>query len=157
MTVAATTGYLRTVAFRPLHSPLRWLLASAAVIVAAAHVPVIAPHLEEAPYMGALFVVLTVGCGTIGLTALIRDPAGLYVLATVPCGLAVVGYAATRLIAFPMLADDVGNWLEPLGIVSVLGELTVVATAILALRQGATFPRRPQDRVRADAMAPGEP
>jgi hypothetical protein len=34
-----------------------------------------------------------------------------------------------------MLADDVGNWLEPLGIVSVLGELTVIATAMTALRR----------------------
>lgn len=135
MTVAATTGTLRTFTFRPLHSPLRWLLAAAGVIVAGAHVPVIASHLDEAPYMGALFVALTVGCVGIGLAALIGDPAGLYVLATVTCGLAVVGYAATRLVAFPMLADDVGNWLEPLGIVSVLGELTVIATAMTALRR----------------------
>ena len=36
------------------------MLAVAAVIAAAAHVPVIAPHLSEAPYMGVLFIVLTV-------------------------------------------------------------------------------------------------
>jgi hypothetical protein len=133
---AATTASLRPFALRPRHSPLRWLLAATTVIVAAAHVPVIAPHLDEAPYMGALFIVLTVGCATIGLAALIRDTAGLYMVATVTCGLAVVGYAATRLLAFPMLADDVGNWLEPLGIVSVIGELTVIATAMTALLQG---------------------
>jgi hypothetical protein len=120
---------------RPLHSPLRWLLAAAAAAAAAAHVPVIGPHLDEAPYMGVLFVVLTVGCGAIGLTALIRDSAALYALARVTCGLAVIGYAATRLVAFPMLADDVGNWLEPLGVVSVVAELVVIATATTASLQ----------------------
>jgi len=46
------------------------------------------------------------------------------------CTAAVIGYLATRLVAFPMLADDVGNWFEPLGVVSVLSELVVVASAI---------------------------
>jgi hypothetical protein len=134
-TIPAKMAGLRTFALAPLHSPLRTVLAAAAVLVAAAHVPVIAPHLDEAPYMGVLFVVLTIGCLAIGLAALIRDSAGLYALAVLTCGLAVIGYAATRLVAFPMLADDVGNWLEPLGVVSVLGELIVIATAVTALRK----------------------
>ena len=132
----ARTGGLRSFALRPLRSPLRLLLAVAVVVVAAAHVPVIGPHLDEAPYMGVLFVVLTAGCAAIGLAALIRDSAAVYALAVLTCGLAVVGYAATRLVAFPMLADDVGNWLEPLGVVSVIGELAVIATALAALVWG---------------------
>ena len=71
---------------------------------------------------------------SIGIAALIRDSAGVYALAVLTCGLAVVGYAATRLTAFPMLADDVGNWLEPLGVVSVGSELIVIAMALTALR-----------------------
>ena len=128
-----STADLRSFALRPVLSPLRWVLAAAALVVAVAHIPVIAPHLDEAPYMGWLFVVLTVGCLAIGLTVLIRDSAAVYALATVTCGLAVVGYVATRLVAFPMLADDVGNWLEPLGVVSIIGELIVIATALTAL------------------------
>jgi hypothetical protein len=54
------------------------------------------------------------------------------------CGAAVVGYVATRLTAFPQLADDVGNWFEPLGVVSVLTEALVVVLAVVAVR------RRPQ-------------
>jgi hypothetical protein len=125
----------RFFALRPLRSPLRPVVAAAAVLVAAAHVPVIAPHLDEAPYMGVLFVVLTVGCLAIGLATLIRDSAALYAMAVLTCGLAVVGYAATRVVAFPMLADDVGNWLEPLGVVSVVGEVLVIAAAVTALRR----------------------
>jgi hypothetical protein len=33
----------------PMRSTLRWLMATAAVSAAAAHIPVIAPHLNEAP------------------------------------------------------------------------------------------------------------
>ena len=127
---------VRAFALDALRSPLRWVLAAAVVVVAAAHVPVIAPHLDEAPYMGVLFVVLTAGCLALGVAAPIRDSAAVYALAVLTCGLAVAGYAATRLVAFPMLADDVGNWLEPLGVVSLLGELVVIATAGTALRSG---------------------
>jgi hypothetical protein len=115
-------------------SPWRWLLAVAAVVTAVAHVPVIAPHLEEAPYMGALFVVLTVACLFLAAAALVRDTTLIYGLALLTCGLGVVGYLATRSVAFPQLADDVGNWFEPLGVVSVLAELVVITAAILGLR-----------------------
>jgi hypothetical protein len=54
-------------------SPWRWLLTVAAVVTAVAHVPVIAPHLEEAPYMGVLFVVLTVACMFLAAATLVRD------------------------------------------------------------------------------------
>jgi hypothetical protein len=123
---------------RPLHRPQARWLAVAALVAAAAHVPVIAPHLDEAPYMGVLFIVLTVGCTVVGLAALVRDTAAVYALAALTCGLAVVGYVATRLVAFPMLADDVGNWFEPLGVVSVLSETAVVLVAVWALRRRST-------------------
>lgn len=137
-TTTAGPGFLQ----RPMRSRQRWTLAVAAVVAAAAHVPVIAPHLDEAPYMGALFILLTAACLALAATALIRDSAAVYALAILTCGLAVIGYVATRLVAFPMLADDVGNWLEPLGVVSVISETIVVATALVALLHGPT--PRPQ-------------
>ena len=99
----------------PLHSPWRWLLATAAGVAALAHLPVIGPHLHEAPYMGEEFIVLTAACTLIALAALVCDSAAVYGLTAITCGLAIIGYVATRLIAFPQLADDVGNWFEPLG------------------------------------------
>ena len=113
----------------------RWVLAAAAAVAAIAHVPVIGPHLEEAPYMGVLFVVLTAACAVLGAAALLRGGRAVYLLTVLTCGLAVVGYAATRLVAFPMLADDVGNWLEPLGVVSIVSESIAVVAALVALRR----------------------
>jgi hypothetical protein len=105
----------------------------AAVIGALAHLPVVAEHLREAPYMGEEFIVLIVACLLIAVACLVCDSAAVYALAVLTCGLAVVGYILTRLVAFPELADDVGNWLEPLGVVSVLAESTAVAVAAAAL------------------------
>jgi hypothetical protein len=105
------------------------------VVAAAAHVPVIAPHLAEAPYMGYLFIALTAACLAIGAAVVLSERPAAYGAAVAVCGAAVIGYAATRLVAFPMLADDVGNWFEPLGVVSVLSESLVVVLGLIALRR----------------------
>jgi hypothetical protein len=118
---------------RPLRSRQRWALAGAVAVAAAAHIPVIAPHLDEAPYMGALFVLLTAACVALAAAVLVRDSTAVYALAALTCGLAIIGYIATRVVPFPMLADDVGNWLEPLGVVSLLSEAVVVIAAVTAL------------------------
>lgn len=125
---------VRGFVWSPKASPWRWVLAPAAAVAAAAHIPVIAPHLDEAPYMGALFIVLTVGCAVLAAAALTRDSAAIYALAILTCGLAIIGYIATRVVAFPELSDDVGDWLEPLGVVSILAEAVVVTAATNALR-----------------------
>jgi hypothetical protein len=121
----------------PQRAPQRWLLAAAAALAAAAHVPLIGPHLNEAPYMGVLFILLTAGCVLLAGAALVHDAPVVYAAAAA-CGLAIAGYAGTRLVAFPMLADDVGNWLEPLGIVAILAETVVVISAVRALRRRRT-------------------
>jgi hypothetical protein len=107
----------------------------AALVAAAAHVPVIGPHLEEARYMGVLFLLLTIACGGLAVTLVVHDGAGVYAAAVALCGTAIAGYVATRTVAFPELADDVGNWLEPLGVVAVISEATVVITALAVLRE----------------------
>ncbi len=120
---------------RPLRAPQRWVLVAAALVAGVAHIPVTPEHLQEAPYMGVLFVLLSTACAALAAMAVIRDVPGVYLASATVCGLAIAGYAATRLVAFPMLADDVGNWLEPLGVVSIISEAVVVAAAVSALRR----------------------
>jgi hypothetical protein len=122
--------------WQPLRDRWRVVTAFAALVAAAAHVPVIGEHLEEAPYMGVLFLLLTIACTVLAAAIVAFDARWTYGSATLICGLAIVGYAATRLVAFPQLADDVGNWLEPLGVVAVLSEATVVGLAARALHRG---------------------
>jgi peptidoglycan/LPS O-acetylase OafA/YrhL len=121
----------------PIRFRWRFAVALAALVAAVAHVPVIGEHLEEAPYMGVLFLLLTIACTVLAIGMLVRDAPPVYAAAASVCALAVLGYAATRIVAFPQLDDDVGNWLEPLGVVSVLSECCVVAGALMALRSSA--------------------
>jgi hypothetical protein len=120
----------------PLRSRLRWPLAALAVISAAAHLPVLSEHVNEAPYMGLEFIVFIVACLLIaGVAAAAWDTAALYAVAAITCASAVATYITTRVVAPPDLADDVGNWLEPLGVVSILSETAVVIVAICVISQ----------------------
>jgi hypothetical protein len=46
---------------------------NSAVGSAAAHISVIAPHLKEAPYMGVLFILLTIACIAMAMAAITYD------------------------------------------------------------------------------------
>jgi hypothetical protein len=110
----------------------RWPTIGLLFVASMAHVPVIPAHLEEAPYMGVLFIAFTVAAFAVAALLAARPATVLYSTALLLCMAAIVAYAATRLVAFPMLADDVGNWTEPLGLVSITAEAGVVVLSALA-------------------------
>ena len=122
---------------------LRRLLTVTLLCVAAlAHVPVTSEHLRGAPYMGVLFIGFAVAALLVAW-ALTRGPTILrYALAGGLCVLAVAAYVATRLIAFPQLADDVGAWWEPFGVVCIVTESAVVVMATLEVRRLTTSAHR---------------
>jgi len=109
-------------------------------VAAAAHLPVIQPHLVEAPYLGVLFILLTVALVAISEAALISDRAVIAATAVAVSAAAILGYVATRVVAFPQLAHDVGLWFEPLGILSVASESLVVLAGILWLSRRLPVP-----------------
>lgn len=137
-------------------SRCRWVVAAGAGVAAAAHVPEIGPHLEEAPYMGVLFGVLTGASVVLALAVLVRDTRAVYALTVLTYGLAILGYAATRLVAFPDLDDDVGNWFEPLGVVSILAEAAAGTAALPAARRRRRAPARHR-RTRTGEAPPAAP
>lgn len=119
---------------------VRWPTAVALVVAAGAHVPVIPEHLHEAPYMGALFVAFTAAAAAMAVVVAVRGTAPApFVVAGLLCAAAIVAYCLTRLIAFPQLGDDVGNWAETAGVISIASEAVVVALSIA----GAAWLRRP--------------
>lgn len=128
-------GEPTSVVWTPLRDPARWMFTAAVAAAGFAHVPVIGPHLAEAPYMGEEFIVLTVACVLLAVAALVCDSLAVWSLGAVTCLLAIAGYAATRLVAFPGLSDDVGNWLEPLGVLSVAAECFALAACAWVLVQ----------------------
>jgi len=125
-------------------SPLRLPAAAAALVAAAAHLPVIPDHLSEAPYVGWLFVGLSAVC-VLGAVALVVDDS-ILVWAGLgsTCGAAVAGYLLSRGPGLPAMADDIGDWSNRLGLISVTTETLVAVLAVTVLRSRArtTVPGR---------------
>lgn len=100
--------------------------------------------------MGALFVAFTVVAGTLAIVIAVRGSAPApFVVAGAVCAAAIVVYCLTRLIAFPQLGDDVGNWGETEGVISIVSEALVVLLSLT----GAAWLRRSGRQSRVTAAA----
>jgi hypothetical protein len=126
----------------PLRSPLRWVAALTLVVAGAVHIPVTPEHLEEAPYIGYLFIALTVVCFVLALMIAVADTTAVWAVSGVVTALAVGAYLLSRSVALPQIGDDVGNWLEPLGVVAIVFEGLTVGLAVAALRRARPLPAR---------------
>jgi len=63
---------IRPTPLRRQSMPHRWVAAAVAATAGLAHIPVTEHHLEEAPYMGLLFVLLTIACLGVAATLLVH-------------------------------------------------------------------------------------
>lgn len=103
---------------------------AASLVAAVAHIPVTASHFREAPYIGTLFVVLEVAAAALAVWLLWRDDREGYALTALTGALAIAAYVLSRSVALPQIADDVGNWAEPLGVVSLVAESLMVVAGV---------------------------
>ncbi|MDJ0314792.1 hypothetical protein [Arthrobacter sp. H35-D1] len=114
----------------PVKHPLRVLPVIALAVAGAAHIPVIPTHLHEAPYIGVLFIVLTAASFVLATVLALHDVPAAYFGTAAVMGLAILGYVISRTIGLPQIGDDIGNWLEPLGVVAVIVEATACLSAV---------------------------
>jgi hypothetical protein len=91
------------------------------------------------------FCLLAVIAPAAGLWLLIRPSLLTWEAAGMVCALAAAGYVLTRSVPVPGDAGDVGNWLEPLGVVSLIteGVVVILAAFILAGLYRASHASRP--------------
>ncbi len=120
---------------RSLTSPLRWPAAALLVVVAAVHVPLVPDHLEEAPYVGVLFLALAVVSVVLAALLVTRDTRLVWAASGLVTLLALLAFVASRTAGLPELGDDVGNWTEPLGFPAVAAEAAVSILAARTLRR----------------------
>jgi hypothetical protein len=112
-------------------------LLAALIVTAAAHLPVTPGHLAEAPYIGVLFILLEVACAGIVLLLLRAEVWWLFAGAAL-LGIGAIGaLLVSRTVGLPLMADDIGNWSDPLATISLVAESVVV----LASAGGAVRPR----------------
>ena len=109
--------------------PLRWLAAVCLAVIAGVHIAIAPEHLHDAPYAGVLFLVLAAAAlVAAGLVLTTNHP--LVWTATAALSLsALVAYLMSRSVGLPSLSDDIGDWLNPLGVIAVVCETVVVLIA----------------------------
>jgi FtsP/CotA-like multicopper oxidase with cupredoxin domain len=119
----------------------RYPLAAAALVMAAAHVPVTEDHFHEAPYIGVLFVILEVAGVFLAIQLIRRERRVDYWLAAATGALAVAAYVVSRAVGLPQIHDDIGNWAEPLGVVSIVDEALLAVGCVVAVNALGRFGR----------------
>lgn len=139
--MARTTTMPSRARRQALHHPLRFPTIVLLIVAGAAHIPVTPEHLKEAPYIGYLFLALTVVCFALALILLRYDTPAVWAVVVVVSLAAVLAYVVSRMVALPEIADDVGNWTEPLGLLSITSECAAAALGLVVLQ----FTRRTRD------------
>jgi hypothetical protein len=119
--------------FTPLASPLRWVAIVMLLGTAGTHVPLIPMHLEEAPYVGVLFIALSVASVVLAVLLVRWDSPLVWCASGAMTLLALVAFFASRTVGLPQIGDDIGNWSEPLGYPAVAVEALVTAAAAIVL------------------------
>lgn len=124
-------GPRRATSLIALRHPLRFPAAALLLAVAGLHIPIIGQHLREAPYIGVLFVLLVLSASVLAALLLTLDCPLTWLATACVADAAVLAYALSRSVGLPQIGDDIGNWLDPLGIAALSVE---ILTAVLSVR-----------------------
>ena len=116
-----------------LSSTWRWPAALALGATAAIHLALAPAHLREAPYAGVLFIALSASALIVAALVVAAGDRLAWSAAAGLCGAAAAGYAASRSVGLPAMSDDIGDWINPLGVAAVACEAAVIAIAVRVL------------------------
>ncbi len=124
--------------------------------VAITHCIALGEHLRDPSvhYVALLFCLLVLGAGVLSMgLALLRRAGPAWALSGAMAAATLVCYVISRSAGLPDMADDIGNWLMPAGVASLICEGAVVALSLNAL-VGRAGTRRIGPCPRLAALAP---
>ena len=114
-------------------APQRFAAAALLLATAAIHITIIGQHLSEAPCIGALFLALVIVSTALAALLVSRDSTPAWLATASVTGAAIVAYVLSRSVGLPQIGDDIGNWLDPLGIAALSAETLTAALALYTL------------------------
>lgn len=100
----------------------------------AVHVMDLPGKLEEVPYLGVMYIIVILLAGFLVHRVLSGATKRDYVAAAALAAAVIVGFVINRTVGMPGATDDIGNWSEPLGLLSLVIESWVVYSALSAAR-----------------------
>jgi hypothetical protein len=87
---------------------------------------------EEGAYLGVGFIGLIIAAVLLAEGLIRRDDRRAWTFAALLSGAIIAGFVISRTVGLPGAADDIGNWLEPLGLASLFVEGVVVLLSLSA-------------------------
>ncbi|MBC7442523.1 MAG: hypothetical protein H7311_08395 [Ramlibacter sp.] len=102
-------------------------------VLAAIHVLDLPGKFAETPYLAVAYIGLIVAALVVAERLFVVGSRRDFAAAAVLSVLVIVGFVVNRTVGMPGAMDDIGNWLEPLGLLSLLVEAFVVWQAVAAL------------------------
>ncbi len=117
--------------------PHRIIARAAAVVgllgITLIHLLDLQSKVHETPYLAVAYVVLIAAALAAAAMLVHRDDRRAWIAAGVIAVATPLAYAINRTIGMPAATDDIGNWLEPLGLASLFVEGTTAAVCVYAL------------------------
>jgi len=100
----------------------------------AVHVMDLPGKLDEVPYLGVMYIIVILLAGFLVHRVLSGATKRDYFAAAALAAAVIVGFVINRTVGMPGATDDIGNWSEPLGLLSLVIESWVVYIALSAAR-----------------------
>lgn len=89
--------------------------------------------IKETPYLGVAYIFLIIGTLVASAWLAVRDDRRAWALGGGIALLTLIGFVVNRTVGMPNARDDIGNWLEPLGLASLFVEALVVLVSAMVL------------------------
>lgn len=112
------------------------LVVSGLISVAAIHILDLRGKMEETPYLGFGYILVIVASLLIVERIISGGTQTDFLAAAALCSAVLVGFVINRTVGMPGAKGDIGNWWEPLGLLSLVVEALVVWHALRAVQEG---------------------
>ena len=111
----------------------RITVALSLAVVAAIHILDLPGKFAETPYLAIAYIGLIIAAAVTIERVLVVGTRLDFLAAAVLSALVMVGFIINRTVGMPMATGDIGNWLEPLGLLSFVVEGFVIWQALVAV------------------------
>jgi hypothetical protein len=138
VTIGGTATLAGSQAHESLTDSRRLLVRGLAIVgvagIALVHLVEMPDTWRETPGLGALFTVLVVAAAVVAVALLLDDSSLVWLAAALVAVGPIAGYLVTRSASVFFDHEDVGNWLEPLVLVALFIEVSVLSLCGYAWR-----------------------